>query len=59
MKVHIMRKEPYASWVVPSAGRVGIYKSLCGIKEPLSQAYGSIVPTCKKCIKIQEEKERS
>lgn len=56
MKTHIMRKEPYDSWGEAPVGRVEIYQSLCGIIEPRLQAHGSIVPTCKKCIKLRAKK---
>jgi hypothetical protein len=58
MKVHIIRRKPYV-WIESSTGHVPLYKSLCGIKEPQSQSYGRIVPSCKRCIKIQEGKEKS
>lgn len=56
MKIHIMNKKPYIL-IKSSAGFIPLYKSLCGIKEPHSQVYGSVIPTCKRCIKIQEGKK--
>lgn len=51
MKIHIMSNSPYATGVAYGE-KWGLYKSLCGIKEPKCQAMGNNEPTCKKCIKL-------
>ncbi len=50
---HIMLAEPY-TWQMTAVGRIGLQKALCGAKEPIGQARGSIRPTCKTCIRIWE-----
>lgn len=52
-RTHIMLQEPYEI-VVTAIGPVPLQKSLCGRKEPISQARGTIRPTCKHCLKIRK-----
>ncbi|MCK5632664.1 hypothetical protein KAH94_02865 [bacterium] len=59
MKTHIINKTPYhtgTAWNRGDSVKYSLYKSLCGIKEPKSQVYGDLKPTCKKCINIQKSK---
>lgn len=53
MKTHRMQKKPYMLlW-----GQYPLYKSLCGIGEPKSQAYGRLPVTCERCMTIMRNKQ--
>lgn len=50
-KTHKMADEPYEHFKT-AVGDVPLYKSLCGIKEPMSQAHGPLPVTCGRCRQI-------
>lgn len=52
-----MQKEPYATGETAGV-KWAIFKSLCGIPEPKSIAYGTLKPTCKKCIRIAKQQKK-
>jgi hypothetical protein len=54
-----MQDKPYFINTSTGGETYELYKSLCGIKEPISQAYGKLEPTCKKCIQIEKSRSKN
>ncbi len=58
IQTHKMAGKPYDHATTP-VGKVPLYKSLCGIREPMSQSHGMLPVTCRRCLKIDRMKSRT